>query len=205
MTVLDPVTSDTIQHDEVSVELNVVWYGSLEIGTLCLKTWQVVNTQQPGMGLPRGQCSLLNRFRTDEWPCRMSGVTSPRHSVAAVNTKQWDLLRCRHHRTTSSTGCGLQLAAETKPETMKSKQQQLLNSLSVNLAVLPQNPQWYNMSPLFYGAMLGQANISEGKLHKRSKTNESTLRERGQHASSSRWNHWHIEAVYIGRFSCHVM
>ena len=69
---------------------------------------------------------------------------------------------------------------------MKSKQQ-LLDSLSVNLAVLPQNPQWSNASPLSYGAMLRQANISVGKLHKRSKTNESTQRERGQHASYSRW------------------
>ena len=36
-----------------------------------------------------------------------------------------DLLQRWHLRTTSSTGCGLQLAAETKLEIMKSKQQQL--------------------------------------------------------------------------------
>ena len=72
MTVLDPVKIDTIQPDEVSVDLNVVWHGSLEIGTLCLETWHVVKTQQPGMGLPCGQWNLLNRFRTDEGPCSNS-------------------------------------------------------------------------------------------------------------------------------------
>ena len=82
------------------------------------------------MHLPRGQWSLVNRFRSDAGPCRNSmnyitataWVTSPRHSATAVNTKQWgiycervpvDLLWRRHLRTTSSTRCGLQLVAET--------------------------------------------------------------------------------------------
>ena len=52
--------------------------------------------QLPGMDLPRGQWSLLNRFRSDRsdqtrdhaaTAC-MSGVTSPRHSATAVDTKQ---------------------------------------------------------------------------------------------------------------------
>ena len=51
--------------------------------------------QLPGMDLPRGQWSLLNRFRSDAGPCRNSmheGVTSPRHSSTAVNTEQWGIL-----------------------------------------------------------------------------------------------------------------
>ena len=47
--------------------------------------------QLPGMDLPRGQWSLLNRFRMDTdhaaTAC-MRGVTSPRHSATAVNPKQ---------------------------------------------------------------------------------------------------------------------
>ena len=39
--------------------------------------------QLPRMDLPRGQWSLLNRFRT---AC-MSGVKLPRHSATAVNPK----------------------------------------------------------------------------------------------------------------------
>ena len=64
---------------------------------LCRTRWQIVDVpnkslikdptiQLPGMQLPRGQWSLLNRFRSDAGPCRNS--TSPRHSATAVNTKQ---------------------------------------------------------------------------------------------------------------------
>ena len=46
--------------------------------------------QLPGMDLPRGQWSLLNRFQAAA-AC-ISGVTSPRHPATAVNNKQCGIL-----------------------------------------------------------------------------------------------------------------
>ena len=88
--------------------------------------WQIVDVpkkslindptiQLPGMDLPRGQWSLLNRFRTDAGPCRNSMhewgyIASPlcdcgehqtmRHNCERVPV---DLLRRRHVRITPST------------------------------------------------------------------------------------------------------
>ena len=75
--------------------------------------------QLPGTDLPRGQQSLLNRFRPDAGPCRKSMhewgyIASPlcdcgEHQTMRhiVNECPVDLLRRRHFRITPSTRCGL--------------------------------------------------------------------------------------------------
>ena len=99
--------------------------------------WQIVDVpnkslitdptiQLPGIDLPRGQWSLLNRFRSDAGPCRNSmhrlatlRLRCTPNNEAYCERVPVDLLRRRHFRITPSTRGGLQLAAETKFEIVK--------------------------------------------------------------------------------------
>ena len=100
--------------------------------------------QLPGMDMPRGQCSLLNRFRSDAGPCRNS-------------MHEWDyiasqLCDCGEHQTmrhivnecllTCFDGGIFQLAAETKLEIMKANDNNNNNSNNNNQKVSFLNTRW---------------------------------------------------------------